>query len=399
MAPEQTPILYLSYDGLTDPLGRSQILPYLCGLSHEGYQITLVSFEKQNRSELHEGEVLKICENHRIEWVPLKYHKSPPILSTLYDLFVLKLLVKKLLLEKKFAIVHCRSYVTAFGGLWAKKRFRVRFIFDMRGFWVDERVEGGIWNLNNPLFRLTYKFFKIKEKDFIRNCDYIISLTENGKREVVSWNLSSKPIAVIPTCVDMDLFDPGKITAQTAVVKRRLSIDPDQFVLVYIGSWGSWYSTDEMLKFFAVLSSIRRNSILLILTPDEPDLSGYPLLSQVVVCSAERKEVPLYLNIAHAAICFIKPTYSKKASSATKIAEAWAMNLPVVTNAGWGDIDRLEQSGMPLFLCNSDEDYHKVSLSLLQGDRQGKRDMLIGNFDLSSGIQKYSSVYRSLTVI
>lgn len=396
MAAERTGILYLSYDGLTDPLGRSQILPYLCGLSDEGYQITLVSFEKPNRFKLHEDEVLAICENHGIKWVPVKYHKSPQVLSTLYDLFVLKHLVKKMSLEKKFAIVHCRSYVTAFIGLWARKRLGVRFIFDMRGFWVDERVEGGIWNLDNPLYRLIFKFFKSKEKDFIRNCDYIISLTENGKREVLSWNRGDKPIAVIPTCVDMNLFDPGKITTETADVRRRLSIDPDQFVLIYIGSWGTWYLTDEMLKFFDVLSSIRRNSTLLIITPDKPDLSGYPLLSQIIVCSAERKEVPLYLNISDAAICFIKPTYSKKASSATKIAEAWAMNLPVVTNAGWGDIDRLEQSGMPLLLCNSHGDYHQVAQSLLQGNRRDKRSMLIGKFDLSSGIQKYGSVYRSL---
>ena len=35
--------LYISYDGMTDPLGRSQVLPYLEGLAKRGHEITLVS--------------------------------------------------------------------------------------------------------------------------------------------------------------------------------------------------------------------------------------------------------------------------------------------------------------------------------------------------------------------
>ena len=37
--------LYLSYDGLTDPLGQSQVLPYLLKLS-EDKEIHIISCEK-----------------------------------------------------------------------------------------------------------------------------------------------------------------------------------------------------------------------------------------------------------------------------------------------------------------------------------------------------------------
>ena len=46
-------VLYLSYDGMTDPLGQSQVLPYIIGLSQEGFQFTLISFEKKDRYESH----------------------------------------------------------------------------------------------------------------------------------------------------------------------------------------------------------------------------------------------------------------------------------------------------------------------------------------------------------
>ena len=42
-------VLYISYDGMTDPLGQSQVIPYLQGLTGKGYHFSLVSFEKKNR--------------------------------------------------------------------------------------------------------------------------------------------------------------------------------------------------------------------------------------------------------------------------------------------------------------------------------------------------------------
>ena len=39
-------ILYISYDGITDPLGQSQILPYISELSRKGLKFHLISFEK-----------------------------------------------------------------------------------------------------------------------------------------------------------------------------------------------------------------------------------------------------------------------------------------------------------------------------------------------------------------
>ena len=41
--------LYLSYDGALDPLGRSQVVPYLEGLSGRGWRFDLVTFEKGER--------------------------------------------------------------------------------------------------------------------------------------------------------------------------------------------------------------------------------------------------------------------------------------------------------------------------------------------------------------
>ena len=41
--------LYITYDGLLDPLGQSQVQPYLCWLGQAGVRIWVLSFEKPDR--------------------------------------------------------------------------------------------------------------------------------------------------------------------------------------------------------------------------------------------------------------------------------------------------------------------------------------------------------------
>ncbi len=59
-------ILYLSYDGMTDPLGQSQVLPYLKGLSKEGYHIHLLSYEKEDRYKEYSDKIRQICNEANI---------------------------------------------------------------------------------------------------------------------------------------------------------------------------------------------------------------------------------------------------------------------------------------------------------------------------------------------
>src|SRR4051794_7001979 len=82
--------LYISYDGMTDPLGGSQVPPYLQGLSQRGHEITLLSCEKPARMAAEGPAVRAICDAAGIDWQPVAYHKSPPILSGMIDVAALK---------------------------------------------------------------------------------------------------------------------------------------------------------------------------------------------------------------------------------------------------------------------------------------------------------------------
>jgi glycosyltransferase involved in cell wall biosynthesis len=194
---------------MTDPLGQSQVLPYIIGLSKKGFRFHLISFEKLDRYTKLRIDIQVLCDENDITWHPKIYTKKPPLLSTLYDVWRMRKLSFKLNKSYQFSIVHCRSYLSAMVGLAMKKKFKTKFLFDMRGFWADERVDGNIWNLKNPVFKLTYKFFKSQELKFLIYSDQIVSLTHAGKKEMCNWldikDLFEK-ITVIPCCADLDLF-------------------------------------------------------------------------------------------------------------------------------------------------------------------------------------------------
>lgn len=75
-------ILFISYDGMTDPLGQSQVIPYLAGLTKFGYTFTILSCDKAVRYAANKEYVEKLIAPYHIKWVSVRYHKSPPVLSS-----------------------------------------------------------------------------------------------------------------------------------------------------------------------------------------------------------------------------------------------------------------------------------------------------------------------------
>ena len=122
-------VLYISYDGMTDPLGQSQVLPYLVGLSKSGYRFTILSFEKKDRFDKYRKLIEEITSASNIKWVPLSFTSNPPIISKFYDAVRMRNKASSLYRDERFDMIHCRSYIAADIGLYLKKRYGVKFLF------------------------------------------------------------------------------------------------------------------------------------------------------------------------------------------------------------------------------------------------------------------------------
>lgn len=411
-------ILYISYDGMTDPLGQSQVLPYLIENSISGYQFSLISFEKKDRFEKNKEIIQKICDENSINWHPLNYTKNPPIVSTLWDIFKMYLETKEINKKQKVDLIHCRSYQAAEIGMMMKNKFNIPWVFDMRGFWADERIDGNIWEMSSFIFRNIYKHYKKKEIQFLTNADQIISLTNNAKEEIISWQekkiIDSKfknkklEIEVIPCCVDTDLFSNENVN-NTILSKMReeLSIKEDQFVLGYVGSIGTWYMLPEMLDFFRVLKELKSDALFLFITNEPAEkiitLAKFKNIAteDLRITSCLHKDVQTYISLFTISIYFILPAYSKKASSPTKQGELMAMGIPIVCNANVGDADKViadTNSGWVIHEFD-EESYKNTVLQILNNPLPDKQNIIKqGNkeFNLQTGSLKFRKTYERI---
>ena len=67
--------LYVSYDGLLDPLGQSQIIPYLRNLNKNGYKFIIFSYEKIEKNKIQIRLLKKDLEKEGFEWIILPFKK------------------------------------------------------------------------------------------------------------------------------------------------------------------------------------------------------------------------------------------------------------------------------------------------------------------------------------
>ncbi len=276
-----------------------------------------------------------------------------------------------------------------------KKKFGIKFIFDMRGFYADERVDGNTWRLNKPHYKKVYGYFKKKEKDFLTYADAVVSLTHAGKNILQQeWKVET-PISVIPCATDLNLFK-----RQDAAPNTKLKIG-------YLGSLGTWYMLPEMLQLYKTILTNYPDAEFLILTPDSPELVYNEAKKQglnqekIKVQFAKREELPSLLSSIDIGIFFIKPSFSKQASSPVKQGEFMSMGIPVITNSGVGDTDKIineYQSGV-LIQEFTEPEYQKAVNKIDEMLHWNKNKIRAGAedyFSLDLGIESYYQIYREL---
>jgi UDP-N-acetylglucosamine:LPS N-acetylglucosamine transferase len=396
-------ILFLSIDGLTDALGQSQILPYLIGLSRKGYNISVLSEEKIEKLNLNKTYIDKIVNEENISWhyIPFQSGRNP--IKKIFSIYKLYKKTKALCKTKKINCIHCRSFIPAAIANQLKKALDITYIYDIRGFFIEEKIDTGTLNLNNILHvALIKRLHKLESRIFL-NASAIVTLTEKSISEIIKKSnnsVTNKNIYVIPTSVNYKEFDPRLF--DIAKIKTELNIDANQKILVYLGSLGSTYLMNEMLDFFKCLEG--KNYLFLILANDQMD-KYLPLLAEKKIASntikifnVKRNDVPKYLSIADIGISFIRPKYAKMASCPTKMGEMAAMGLPIVFNAAIGDLGKLNNAFQFGFELNSFESNEmKQAIEILKKiDKRKIRENTKNYFDIEYAIEKYSVIYSNI---
>lgn len=393
-------ILYLSYDGLLEPLGESQILSYQYKIANK-YNVIIVSFEKQK--DLQNITKLNLLKNNlkekKIIWNHVLFSNNLKPISTIYNFIKGFILIISILLINKISIIHCRGYVTFMMIYLLKYFFKFKILFDMRGFWIDERIEWDIWKKNV----LKYNLFKYIESKLINNANAIVSLTSDAKNQInkiLNKKIKNIYFDTIHTCVDIQNYKIEK--------NKSLHIKSDKIIFCHLGAISTRYDFDKVLWFIEEINKYKKSELLIINQKEHQFIKNKIHSSKIdksiiKIISLDFKDVPKYLANIDFGIFFPKDGFYLNGFFPTKFAEFIASSKPIITYNINKDFDNLLNNydvGITIKRNQkniSNNDFKKI-ISYKNSEKLKFRTKKLINDHLSSnvGVKKYLNLYDKL---
>ena len=370
---------------------QSQVLPYLRELVGNGFSFQLITFERKG---VQRKGLNKNIESD-IEWTPVSQARG--FAGVVVALLKAWTLARQSIKQDQVELVHARSYLPAMIAALSCYGRALPWLFDMRGFWVDEKVLKGSLRFNSVKFR----FLKKIERFLLRDCTAIVSLTNKALPRLKEISeLDVLPVhAVIPTCVDVHHFT-------QEVTKSKVN---DELVFGYIGSLGPGYSSDDLSLFLEyVLEALPHSRALILSRSDitilQPVLDRLARFGGRVQCTdATYDEMPQKISTMDVGLSFITPDHSKDASAPTKIAEYLACGVYVVSNRDIGDVDELLGQGdvgvsveSPVKMNSSFINQLTAKVDSVTRDRC--RAFAEQHFSVEHGAAKYAEIYKRIII-
>ena len=233
-------------ENLDSPLIRSQVVDVLCSVSDKcENDITLLWFY---RIDYLAGSSKKIAELRReLSHKHIKLVAIPFIAGRFpVSWWQTPIIVPQWLLGFAFAyfflrirIFHCRSYHAVLAALVFGFTRKIKFIFDPRSPFPEEKLAAGIWRVGS----YDYKFWKYIEKEAVNSSFVTLAISRAFATDLKKHVLTSK-IKIIPNNYPTEFYNKN---AENPAVNN---ISEDEIRLCYVGSLGHWNDADMYIRFF-----------------------------------------------------------------------------------------------------------------------------------------------------
>jgi glycosyltransferase involved in cell wall biosynthesis len=337
------------------------IVPAVAKMAERGADISLITFEKPSdwSRERLVAETAARLRSSGVDWSPYRYHKAPRIPATMFDILSGWWRGVRVGLRSRAQLVHGRTFVGGLIGRAVASTLRVPFIYHAEGFYPDEMVDGGFWRRDS----FAHRTAKNLDLGLFARARGVIVLSERAKAILAASRLpdwAAKPVAVVPSAIDVDRFSVHAIAPLPGRVLR----------FVHLGGVGGRYRLDAAIRFIRVAQAHRpvRLEVLsgaLTLASEILAQSGLPD-DAWSVRSVAPAEVPNMLAGCDAGFALLVEGLSEVGGSPTKVGEYWASGMPVITTTNVGDVgDIVQRERVGVILREDSDSGHEAALKHL----------------------------------
>lgn len=331
------PTLYLTRNGLLEPLGQSQVMAYLRGLSRD-YRITLITYEKPDdwADKARMARAQADCRAYGIRWLPLRFQSHPKVIAPALSMMRMFFLVRREVRNGNAGLIHARSYIPAAVALMVHRLTGVPFLFDMRALWPEELITAKRLNRGSVLHRVIVAV----ERACLAHAAAVISLTHAAVvhlRQVYPQELDGQRIVVIPTCADLDLFRPSTECNTGPTVHGCIgTVLSGWFRTDWLAAWISVTATKDTTARFEIVTRDNQAEVRAAVDPDGK------LDDRLAIGSRKPQEMAQAIRDHDLSVIFYAGgEISELGRSPTRMAEILGSGLPVVANSGVGDVERI----------------------------------------------------------
>jgi glycosyltransferase involved in cell wall biosynthesis len=299
-------------------------------------------------------------------------------------------------------LYHCRSY---FGAAFpaALSVFRgCPYVFDTRGYWVDEKIEAGRWFQDVATRTLARRV----ERELYQRASGVVTLTELAAEDVRRGRFGrrhpKKRSICIPTCVDYRKFRLERREAPEDFLR-------DGQIVAYVGSLNPSYDYRVSLRLARLILARSPKTKFLALTSQVSEMRSLADEFSIpedrrLITSVPHEQIHLWLPwVDFGLMLLVVSNAAKRASMPTKLGEFLAAGVAPISCGGNSEVaDWVKRAGSGLALDDlTDESLEHAADFVMRGIpetsvRMRARLVAEKHFSLDSAAERYDRLFRDV---
>jgi glycosyltransferase involved in cell wall biosynthesis len=322
-------ILYIhQYFKTPDEGGANRSYFMAQALKAKGHEVEMLTAHNEKKA------VSKNVDGLKAHYLPVRYENQFGYIKRVKAFLQFIILCKNFIkkhndLDK--IIVTSTPLTVGFIALWAQKKFKIPYIFEVRDLWPEAPIQMGV--IKNPLLKI---WLEKQELKFYKNAERVIALSP-GMRNHIEKKAPKVKVELIPNVADCDFFERVEEKDEDLVLQYGVK---NKFVVSYFGAVGPVNDLMSLIKCAELCMHLPIRFLIMGEGSSLKEIKDYVATKQLknifFIPYGTKEDVKDVMNVTDA--CYVSFLHKPilRTNSPNKFFDAIASGKLVITNIqGW----------------------------------------------------------------